>query len=377
MGLIETRTVPLPGGELVLANFAGSGRDASEQLVQCLGECSRQVGLPNVVRQVFFVSEESVRPRLERAVADAYGAGRPVTTVARQPPVDGKAWAAELWALRGGSVLHRGGHCVAAQTESVRWAFVGGLEIGTGADVLQGLPCLLTRAAGELEDAGVSFGRLVRTWYYIGGILEEAGGETCYDRVNRARNALYARHWPDLRSCPASTGIGMAGRRVALEGFAMRGRGDALRVSWVDNPLQTPPHLYYGEAERKRSPSFSRAAAVRMGDEVLVFVSGTASIRGSVVVCPGDPLGQTCVTLENITTILCAENLRVCAGLPRGATLADVQQYRAYVKRPGDVQVVLECCAREMPGALRTCVLADVCRPECLVEIEAVAAFRV
>ena len=112
-----------------------------------------------------------------------------------------------------------------------------------------------------------------------------------------------------------------------------------------------------------------------LGDAVMFFVSGTASIRGSDVVCLDDPEAQTRITIENIATLMGEDNLVGNYALPRGASLDDMMQYRVYVKRPDDLDVIRDCCRRHLPEVPHAYLVADVCRPECLVEIEGVAAF--
>ena len=71
-----------------------------------------------------------------------------------------------------------------------------------------------------------------------------------------------------------------------------------------------------------------------------------------------------------------SENLTGNYGFPRGATFEDLMQFRVYVKRPEDVEAVRACCLDRFPDVPHTYLVADICWPECLVEIEGVAAFK-
>jgi enamine deaminase RidA (YjgF/YER057c/UK114 family) len=329
------------------------------------------------VRQTFFLAEAEVRGDVELTLVELCGETRPVTTYILQPPAEGEPVGAELWAFPPGAVSVQSKHTAVAALGGLTWGFVGGLETGAEDGPHAGICRLLGLAQRELQHSGLQFRQVVRTWYYVGDILGPAADGTRYHEANRARNEFYPGKWPDLRQTPASTGIGMKGRDVAFEGLAVADNPDARRVVWIDNPLQTPPCDYAPPGDQKASPSFSRAAAVMLPACTVVFVSGTASIRASDVVAAGDARSQTQVTIENIATVLSSDNLVGRHGLPRGGTLQDFQQFRVYVKRADDLAVVREACQRLLPPVPSAYLLADVCRPECLVEIEGVAAFHV
>jgi len=56
-----------------------------------------------------------------------------------------------------------------------------------------------------------------------------------------------------------------------------------------------------------------------------------------------------------------------------GATLADLAKMRVYLKRAADFQRVREICRRRVGDLPVVYTVADICRPELLVEIEALA----
>ena len=260
-------------------------------------------------------------------------------------------------------------------TRAAKWGFVGGLETADAEPPGKGLSRILNEAQDELQRSGLTLARMVRTWYYIGNILGTGEQESPYDRFNAARNAFYRHNWPDLCRSPASTGIGMQTNRIAFEGLFFSNEGNGSQVSWIDNPLQTSPYLYENQAKAGCNPSFSRASAVRFANAAVLFISGTASIRGSEVISPEDPAAQTKVTIENIASLIGADNLVSNHRFSRGATLDDLQGFRVYLKRPGDLAVVRDCCRRFLPPVPHTYLIAHVCRSELLVEIEGVVAF--
>ncbi|MFH0965228.1 MAG: hypothetical protein V2A58_14605 [Planctomycetota bacterium] len=373
-GLAARKTFRARDVDITFLTFEIEGPAFRAQLLEALAECDRVVGLANVARQTFFLSQDLDRSQLVPVVEEAYAAPLPATTFVCQPPAGGAALSCELWAFSSEATLQRRRHVTTAFTPSATWGFVGGMETDETEPPAKSLARMLSEANQELHRAGLSLSHMVRTWYYIGEILGDGEKDSPYERFNAARNELYRTCWPDLVRSPASTGIGMRSRRIAFEGLFLSHGGNGCRLSWIDNPLQTPPHLYARSTKAACNPSFSRAAAVRFADAALLFISGTASIRGSEVIAPDDPEAQTKITIENIATLLGKDNLVDGHGLPRGATLEDLLEFRVYLKRPGDLDVVRVCCQRFLPAVPHTYLVADVCRPEFLVEIEGVAA---
>jgi enamine deaminase RidA (YjgF/YER057c/UK114 family) len=110
--------------------------------------------------------------------------------------------------------------------------------------------------------------------------------------------------------------------------------------------------------------------------DTTLFISGTASITQSETRHPGEVVAQTNETIENIAALISEENLSR-HGLPgRGAKLHDLSVARVYVKRPEDYPAVRLVCAKRLAGVPINYLVADVCRPDLLVEIEGIAFSR-
>ncbi len=140
----------------------------------------------------------------------------------------------------------------------------------------------------------------------------------------------------------------------------------------LENPRQTSAFAY-STRYSPRSPKFSRGMAVIEGEDATLFISGTASITNAETQHPGDVTAQAYEALENIAALISEENL-TRHGLPgQGATLQSVAVARAYIKRPEDYPAVRRVCEQRLPGAPLNFVVADVCRPDLLVEFEGVA----
>jgi chorismatase len=170
---------------------------------------------------------------------------------------------------------------------------------------------------------------------------------------------------------PAATGIGGQDGYTTVHLLATRSP-----VVRIENPLQVPAFEYpprYGV----QPPSFARAAWVRTGDRSGdLFVSGTASIRGHLTVHPGDVERQTRATLDTVAELVSGANLRA-HGVDADVALRDLDAVTVYVKHPDDVPAVRRICTAALgPGSRVVHTVADVCRDDLLVEIEAFTAVR-
>ena len=201
---------------------------------------------------------------------------------------------------------------------------------------------------------GMDFSHVVRTWLYADRILE------WYDDLNNARDRFFRSRGVYGRYVPASTGIGWSGgspARIVLGAFAAQPKSPgSVVVEALPSPLQCPA-MEYGS-------SFSRAAEVRTPGWRRVIVSGTASISpGSHGVAHvGDVAGQ----------IDCAMRAVAAIYESRGMTFGDVTGALVYLKD--------EACRAhwerwlaahpEYPAAHARAIVADVCRPDWLFEME-------
>jgi enamine deaminase RidA (YjgF/YER057c/UK114 family) len=215
-------------------------------------------------------------------------------------------------------------------------------------------------------------------------VLEE--GETQrYKELNRARTDVFGdtkflkKYLPKGYKgtvYPASTGIGADDFDVVISAIALdTKRKDVIAVP-LENPNQTSA-FDYGAVYSPQSPKFSRAMAVATGNECLIFVSGTASITDSETRHIEDPMMQTEQTLDNIAALIDGGNLarHGIKGMP--CSLANLECVRVYVKRPNELEIIRQVCERRLPADIPILyTIADVCRPELLVEIEGVALAR-
>ena len=166
---------------------------------------------------------------------------------------------------------------------------------------------------------------------------------------------------------PASDGA--ATRRRMAKGVenGLMAKGDRSRVR--KSAIHSPAVL--GEAyDYPQKVAFSRGMRVELDNHVMLFISGTASVneRGQSVHV-GDVTAQTHRALSNISGLLASENADWHDVVRTTWYLADFRYYDLFnaVRNAFFEQEKLN------PFPASTCVEARLCRPELLVEIEAIA----
>lgn len=196
---------------------------------------------------------------------------------------------------------------------------------------------------------------VLRTWLFVQDV------DANYSGLVDARREFFAEHGltPDTHFI-ASTGIdgGCAnvGAKVAMDAYAVSG----LR----------PEQVEYLEALEHLSPThaygvtFERATSVAYRDRKHVIISGTASIDSQgKILHPGNMSRQLDRTIENIEALL----------KQAGATLEDLCQLIAYVRDPGDHEAALRQMRERFGDVPLEVVVAPVCRPGWLIEVEGLA----
>ena len=116
--------------------------------------------------------------------------------------------------------------------------------------------------------------------------------------------------------------------------------------------------------------------ALVLGDYVTTGISGTASIVNSESCHVGDLEKQTSQTIDNIERLIAADNFAAHGMAGAGAGLHDLAKIRVYLKRSEDLTRCQAVCRRRFGDVPAIYAVADICRPELLVEIEGVAFSR-
>jgi chorismate lyase / 3-hydroxybenzoate synthase len=204
--------------------------------------------------------------------------------------------------------------------------------------------------------------QLVRIWNYLPQINDSIDGEERYRRFNAARQVAF-RHAGRavMGSVPAACALGSPiGSPLSVYFLAAR---RAARV--IENPRQTSAYHYPPQFGR-HSPTFSRAC-LWGGEGTTLFISGTASIVGHETLHRGDVVAQTRETLANIELLLGEAN-RI-SGSSR-YTLGGLN-LKVYVRHAADLPAIEAVLRAAIGGTQPLYLLADICRDDLLVEIEA------
>jgi enamine deaminase RidA (YjgF/YER057c/UK114 family) len=195
----------------------------------------------------------------------------------------------------------------------------------------------------------------LRTWLFVRDI------DTNYKGVVEARKAFFSEHGltPDTHFI-ASTGIEgrscCSATKVLLDAHCVMGvRKEQIHYLYAKDYLN--PTYEYGV-------TFERGVYIDYGDRRQVYISGTASIdnKGNILYS-GDVLKQSRRACDNVEALLheaeCSFN--------------DVAVLLIYLRDIADYAAISSFFENRFPDIPKQIVLAPVCRPGWLVEIECIA----
>ncbi len=195
----------------------------------------------------------------------------------------------------------------------------------------------------------------IRTWLFVKDIDYNYKGvvdarREFFDHINMTKDTHFI----------ASTGIdgriGNPTTNVIMDAYSVGG----ISTEQV-NYLQALDHL---NPTHEYGVTFERGTAVDFGDRRHIYISGTASIdnKGNVV-HNGDVYKQVGRTFENINALLADAD----------ADLTDIAQMVVYLRDVNDADTIEQFFDAHYPEIPKVMVLAPVCRPGWLIEIECVA----
>lgn len=202
-----------------------------------------------------------------------------------------------------------------------------------------------------------------RFWNFIPDI-----GSPMVDGLDRYMVFNAGRHDAYSDQCGAlgtASAVGIKGPDLSIHCLALEEPGIP-----VENPRQTPAWQYsarYGPLP----PCFSRAIIVDLAGRRTLLIGGTASVVGEDSRHAGQFDAQVEETLLNLEALI-----RTADGnSPDGSTaLHRLVDLRVYVTSASQAERVREMLVNRCPRARTIAVaIAQVCRPELLVEVEGVA----
>ena len=346
-----TRFPVRPGGviEYHATLQVQDGSLSFEQQLQALLEaCSALTeGKAVLLRRFFLRDPASQASRLEAALR---GLPAAATSVIGQPPLNGTEIAAWLYFIEGGEI--RDGVFSHNGYEHV---WTGGMTSGKAGSEAQ-MAEIFEAYDASLAAKGMDVaGNCVRTWIFVSDVDNNYGG------VVKGRKDYFHTIGltPDTHFI-ASTGI--AGfnaspqQLVRMDAYAVRGLQDG-QIQYLHAYDHLSPTAIYGV-------TFERGTAVTYGDRKHVFISGTASIdKEGNVLHVDDSEKQAERMLENVDALL----------KEAGAGFDDIAYCLVYLRNTADYPRVRAVLQREYPHLDPIYVLAPVCRPTWLVEMECMA----
>jgi len=266
------------------------------------------------------------------------------TDVIKYKSIDGLPYA--LWENPYGRFLYAGGF----QTDILEWSIAK-----QSIAVFEKIEALLQKEKFPIHS-------IIRQWNYIERITDFEGENQHYQSFNNARSDFYAKdNWP--AGYPAATGIGtnLGGILVDMDA-AVFTSADAFTTP-IDNKLQVAAHAYSEQVlaasqHKKATPKFERAKSITAGKDRLVYISGTAAIRGEESLTGVGLEKQLHITMENIAQL--TGNAHIC-------------MLRVYLKEKEDYQQSKELMDGYSLSVPISYMWADVCRDELLIEIEGIA----
>lgn len=301
----------------------------------------------------FFLSDAANQADYLQAI-HAEGSDAPLSVV-EQPPLDGTKIA--LWVYLQKGVQTRTlakGICEVSHGAYRHLWMAGAANRASNAEYQMRL--LFNDYVMRLLENGCSLAdNCIRTWLFVQNV------DVNYAGVVKARNEVFAtQNLTDKTHFIASTGI--AGRHadpkvlVQMDAYAV----DGIRKEQV-HYLYAPTHL---NPTSEYGVSFERGTYVDYGDRRQVFISGTASINNKgEVVHPGDIRKQTLRMWENVEMLLKEAE----------CTFGQVVQLLVYLRDMADYTVVKEMFEERFPDIPMVFLLAPVCRPGWLIEMECMA----
>jgi chorismate lyase / 3-hydroxybenzoate synthase len=217
-----------------------------------------------------------------------------------------------------------------------------------------------------LDEQG--FTHLLRIWNYLPQINAQTFGMERYRQFNMGRQEAFIKAGrAAFKGAPAACALGSQGEHLVIYFIASRNEPIA-----IENPRQVSAYHYptqYGP----KAPTFSRASLTHTGSQSIFFISGTASIVGHESVHVGDVTAQTQETFNNLDAILANSNALHQPTEHTPWSYADLY-LKVYVRHAHELPLIKQVITQRAASAKFVAyLLADICRDDLLVEIEATA----
>ena len=216
---------------------------------------------------------------------------------------------------------------------------------------------LLENYQEQLGERGCTLARdCVRTWFFVRDVDLNYQGVVDARRENFELNGLTNKtHYiasTGIEGCVSNPNV-----KVILNTHLIKGLDDG-QIQFLYAKENLNPTYEYGV-------TFERGVFIDFGDRRKVYISGTASIDNKgLIVHPGDIEKQVYRMWENVTALLDEAD---CA-------FDDLMQIIVYLRDMADYKLVNKLFDQKFPTVPKVIVLAPICRPGWLVEMECIAS---
>lgn len=273
----------------------------------------------------------------------------------QQPPLDGSKAAVWMYMVRNADIEARDGMVVCSRN-GYEHLWEMGMTHSHG-DSARQTEMILTEYESQLEKFNATFARnCVRTWFFVRDVDTQYAGMVVARRENFMEQGLTPEtHYiasTGIQGLPADTNA-----IIQMGAYAIAGAWKPAQQRYLYAPTHLNPTSEYGV-------TFERGVCVEYGDRAHSIISGTASIdnKGNVVHV-GDIVRQTRRMWENVETLLKEADM----------SFDDVAHNIVYLRDMADYAVVKKMFDERFPQIPCVIVLAPVCRPAWLVEMECIA----
>lgn len=324
---------------------------------------------------------------VQQSIFETFGSNCPPFGIVMQEPEDPYLVIVEAGFINKHSASIRYGnfknrpYCIVDAKNYKEYWTVGAQSVHPDLNILASSTASFNYLHDLYDHLGLTFNNIVRQWNYVGEILSketiDGRDRQHYQMFNETRSNFY-KHYRTCTDFPAATGIGMLYLGVCIDSFSVTGN-ENLKIIPVNSPVQSESYKYGQQVlvgtpdcslKQNQPPQFERAKLIALNNASRLLISGTAAILGEETVGIGDVEEQTRITIKNIQALSSAENLK--SKFPEIKSIPDTYSYiRVYVKYKDDISKVREICKKAYGNTPATYVVADICRDNLLVEIEA------
>ena len=350
----------------------------NEELQNCLLQLSEFSSDNQIFKLNFFINSSSyesyseIQQIIHREVGSRFS-DEILLSIIAQPPLTGKViieacfYDPKLWQTK---LISKGENGAVIFEKQGSKILIGNVQSFKNSDCRTNAEHAFSQLSQIFSVVEFPVNSIVRQWNYIENILGFDAQEQRYQAFNNVRSSFYGDAFLTT-GYPAATGIGMNQGGVIIEFIAIQ--SDELVTYPIDNPEQISAHAYsekvlVGEqCVLKTTPKFERARYLELFGKKIIFISGTASIRGEHTVGVGNPAEQTEITISNISQLY---SKKVLGKISSGDLNPKYGHARVYIKDRKDYNAIRRTFKTHFGNLPVVYIIADICRTDLLVEIE-------